>query len=907
MNEKWFSLSIAQTEKKLKTNAASGLNRRAARSAWYKNNRISRDGNRLFIRKKKNISKMLIEIISDFALIILLFAAVFALLFEERLIGLTVLGILCISLAVSFVFYLRSQRTMEQMNLYFSPTAKVIRGGRLYSVAFENIVAGDVILVEQGDIIPADARLVTSDNLSVAMRVDAKKYIPLQKQAQGVVSENENNPAKWVNILHAGSIVESGSARAIVYATGAYTYLGAISGGIPEFYSDNIPTELKKMKKICSQISLYSMLCILPFSILSLVLSHMSGGTSTLSVAFLTALSISASSMTQLSCTICKVFFVKKISDILKSENTAVIRTTDAFDKLGNISCLFMLDGCAITDGILHFDAAFNSEGDIKNFDNPNASARMLFEMASLYNSAESNMLTLGVNLPDRFKVGLEEFLSRTNTDAEALKIRCPIKSYMSGSTAVPTDRVFYSDRGRSMLLDISRTDDIFSQCTHTIMSGKILPLTSVGTDKLKHTYNVHTSKGKTVLVFSVSPCNATGNTGERIFAGAIVLREGVDKNALSAVEALEKNGIKVISFVSNGNSINVPQIPVELHRNACATKDDFSRAQLPLTYKFGELDTYYDFEEKDILTLLRLARSQGTGVGVIAFSDSMPSVIEQSDVFISCAPAVSPVSAKNEDELYKLELCGTASSASCTQTVKAEADVLIPRPKSNGGIRVFAKILAGVQTAYRNLSSFFKYMLCAQLIRILTVGIPMAVGAPILDARHVLFCSFIVDIFVLLMLANDKTPLPHNSISKYKIVSLKQQLTDAKRLVLCTAIASFACILLPMLMDTVGIFGNYLYKSEYLFSSMLYMHLILAYYIRFGSVFAAKAFLKNKIFISLVVGVILFLSISMIIAPVGLIFDLVENPLPYFIASFIPTVVFALLMEFLPTGKKNK
>ena len=212
MNEKWFALSIGEIEKKLKTNAASGLSRKAARSAWY---RMGTKAGSLFIRKHKSIGKMWGEILSDFALVILLLAAIFAVLFDDKSMGATVLAISALSLAVSFAFYYHAQRTMEQMNLYFLPTAKVIRGGKLYRVSFENVVAGDVIILEKGDIVCGDARLITSDKLSVSMRIDKNKYLSLKKQALGVIDQNEKDPKKLMNIVHAGSVISEGSARAV--------------------------------------------------------------------------------------------------------------------------------------------------------------------------------------------------------------------------------------------------------------------------------------------------------------------------------------------------------------------------------------------------------------------------------------------------------------------------------------------------------------------------------------------------------------------------------------------------------------------------------------------------------------------------------------------------------------------
>ena len=174
MNEKWFALNVSQIEKKLKTNAASGMSRKAARSAW--NFHYQRAG-ALFVKSKKSSGKMLSEIFSDFALVLLLSAAILCLFFEENYIGVSVLAISVFSVAVSLLYYFKAQRSLENMQTHFMPTAKVIRGGKLYCVSCNELVPGDVIIVEKGDVVCADARLVTSDALKVSMRVEKNKHL----------------------------------------------------------------------------------------------------------------------------------------------------------------------------------------------------------------------------------------------------------------------------------------------------------------------------------------------------------------------------------------------------------------------------------------------------------------------------------------------------------------------------------------------------------------------------------------------------------------------------------------------------------------------------------------------------------------------------------------------------------
>ena len=111
MNEKWFLNDVSQIEKKFKTNAASGLSRKAARSAWH---RLSRNVKPLFLRRKKSMAKMLGEVVAEFSLIILMLSALFATLFDEVYLGATVLVICAVSILLATVCYVRSQRSMER-------------------------------------------------------------------------------------------------------------------------------------------------------------------------------------------------------------------------------------------------------------------------------------------------------------------------------------------------------------------------------------------------------------------------------------------------------------------------------------------------------------------------------------------------------------------------------------------------------------------------------------------------------------------------------------------------------------------------------------------------------------------------------------------------------------------------
>ena len=218
MNEKWFALPIEQIEKKLKTNAASGLTRKAARS------RSSKGYGKLFLLPIRSPARILLSLCSDFSLIILLILSLVSLVFEEAQSAAVVLTLLVGNLIASVLMIYRSYRYEDISAASFYPTARVIREGRLFRVSCNRLVPGDVILLEEGDLICADARLVTSDNLEVSMRVDQERWVERKKVASTHVPQNETRPWEMTNMLHGGSRVLCGSGRAIVTSVGRYTY-----------------------------------------------------------------------------------------------------------------------------------------------------------------------------------------------------------------------------------------------------------------------------------------------------------------------------------------------------------------------------------------------------------------------------------------------------------------------------------------------------------------------------------------------------------------------------------------------------------------------------------------------------------------------------------------------------------
>ena len=293
----------------------------------------------------------------------------------------------------------------------------------------------------------------------------------------------------------------------------------------------------------------------------------------------------------------------------------------------------------------------------------------------------------------------------------------------------------------------VSSARSVIDECDSVMFSGASRPIVNEVREALKNTFDTNYVAGRRMLIFTLV------NEGRKCYIGSFVFREGVDTRIQRAVGALKKSGVKIIAFSNCVGRENAPEIPEVLRKGKRAYFSDFVKRGLPVTHAFGEFDEYCYFDENMILELVSYVKSKGKKLGVLSFTDYAYGAIKQADVFISCAPVRTGVSGRFDEEIVSLEIPGEQSSASCTQRVRSEADVLLMRPKDNsGGLEPLARVIEYCKVSYRNVGNFLKYLMCVQMMRIVTIAFPMLFGATTADVRHILFLGFVLDFLAMLI-----------------------------------------------------------------------------------------------------------------------------------------------------------
>ena len=158
--------------------------------------------------------------------IILLIAAVISGFIGQLLDAAIIVGMVVIGVVINFYQTYRSKIAIENLRARVAPTAAALRDGAWQEIPRESLVPGDIIRLSAGDLVPADARLLESRDLYVQQAALTGESLPVEKEAQG---EEVSTRPDARNMVFLGTSVVSGTATAVVVATGRQTAFGDIA------------------------------------------------------------------------------------------------------------------------------------------------------------------------------------------------------------------------------------------------------------------------------------------------------------------------------------------------------------------------------------------------------------------------------------------------------------------------------------------------------------------------------------------------------------------------------------------------------------------------------------------------------------------------------------------------------
>ena len=266
MKEKWFNISVDEVAKRLETNIDEGL-----REEQIEIIREKYGFNELKEEKKKSLFVKFLEQFKDFMIIILILAAIVSgfvgyIKGEGITDSIIILIVVIVNAIIGVAQESKAEKSLEALQKLSSHVAKVIRDGQIKVVESRELVVGDIVVLDTGDYVPADLRVIEAINLKAQESSLTGESMPVDKIVNELKDEKVGIGDR-INMLFSSSLITYGRGKGVVVETGMDTEVGKIAGIITNTVKEETPLQ-NKLNKLGKTLGIAAIIiCIIIFVI----------------------------------------------------------------------------------------------------------------------------------------------------------------------------------------------------------------------------------------------------------------------------------------------------------------------------------------------------------------------------------------------------------------------------------------------------------------------------------------------------------------------------------------------------------------------------------------------------------------------------------------------------------------
>ena len=265
MEEQWFNKSIEEVKEELKV-GTQGLS-----DEQVKEKREFYGLNELQAKKKKSLIVKFLEQFKDFMIIILIIAAVISGAVgyyqgEGITDSIIILIVVIVNAIIGVAQESKAEKSLEALQKLSSHVTKVIRNGKVAVIPSKELVPGDTVILDTGDYVPADLRIIESANLKAQEASLTGESVPVDKNTD-VINDEKIGLGDRTNMLFSSSLITYGRGKGIVVETGMNTEVGKIAGMINEVEETETPLQ-QKLNKLGKTLGIVAIvICVIIFII----------------------------------------------------------------------------------------------------------------------------------------------------------------------------------------------------------------------------------------------------------------------------------------------------------------------------------------------------------------------------------------------------------------------------------------------------------------------------------------------------------------------------------------------------------------------------------------------------------------------------------------------------------------
>ena len=704
-----YSMSAAEAVEKLGSETDRGLSSREAEK------RLGRDGENLLRgKKKKSLAAEFFEQFKDFTVIVLLIASgvSFATSFlEER--GdfadpIMILIIVILNAAVGVIQQRRAEHSLEALKNMSAPTAAVIRDGKETIIPASKLVRGDIIEVRAGDLVPADARLITSHSLFAQESALTGESVPCEKDARAAVKKGSEQ-AEIKNMIFSSTVITAGHARAVVTETGMDTAVGKIAHLLNTEDEPTTPLQIK-LAKIGKALGIGALsVCALIF-MLSIL-----RGMGVLS-AFMLSVSLAVAAIPEGLPAVVTVVLSLGVQRMAKSN--AVIRRLPAVETLGAATYICSDKTGTLTQNKMTVTAACSASDEIPLTGD---AAKKLFALAAL--CCDAKHTGKGEVSGEPTEAAIVAAAERSGTDTEKLRRKMPRTDEVPFSSERKMMSVAIKDGDKAITVAKGAPDVLIKHCTDIILNGRKSPMTSALREKILRLNSSLADRALRVIAVAAGDTkNGKPDETGLAFCGLIGMEDPPRKEAYEAVKTCRRAGITPVMITGDHAG------------TACATAK-----KLGILSRSGECLTGAQIDkmgENEFAQAVRTCRVYARvtpehKVRIVKALRAHGEIVAMTGDGVNDAPAL------------KAADIGCAMGKGGTQVAQNAADMIL----TDDNFATIVKAVAGGRGIYDNIRRAIHYLLGCNIDEILCVFAATLFGmpAPLLPIQ-LLFINLVTD-----------------------------------------------------------------------------------------------------------------------------------------------------------------
>lgn len=696
--------------------------------------RLEENGkNRLEEGKKKSVIRRLLEQFADPMIIILIVAAAISGItaaFEGGFPSdvIIILFVVILNAILGVVQESKAEKAIEALQEMAAATSKVERDGKVMQIKSEDLVVGDVIILEAGDAVPADARIIESASLKIEEAALTGESVPVNKFIDIINlkdTEKDVPLGDRKNMMYMGSSVVYGRGRAVVTATGMDTEMGKIAGALAQAQDGQTPLQKKlaQLSKILSFIVIGICAVIFAIGIIRELVTGNQIGLEFLLNTFMIAVSLAVAAIPEGLAAVVTVVLSIGVTNM--SKKNAIIRKLTAVETLG---CAQII--CSDKTGTL----TQNKMTVVEHYGDDEKMLATGMALCTDVNIDENKEIIGEPTEAALVAYALTLDLNKNDlSKSEPRVAEAPFDSMRKMMSTV------HSKDGAYIQYTKGAPDEVLKCCTKILKDGKVRDITEADRTEILKKNKEYADRALRVLACSFKelseiPSDQSPEALEKdlVFCGLVGMIDPVRPEVKAAIEECRTAGIRPI-MITGDHKDTATAIAMEL---GIIDNPDAAITGAQLNEISDE-----DFE-KDVEKYSVYARVQPEHkVRIVNAWKKRGMITAMTGDGVNDAPSI-----KSAD-------IGVGMGITGTDVTKNVADMVLADDN-------FATIVSAVEEGrriYDNIRKSIQFLLASNLSEVLSIFFANLLGFTILKPVHLLWINLVTDCFPALALAMEK------------------------------------------------------------------------------------------------------------------------------------------------------